>query len=54
MVNNQTDWVIVKVIAGYDNIYNIIDYIASGNSNYNTSCNHLLIITTLLLSLVYL
>ena len=37
MVNNQTPCVIVKVIADYDYIYNIInyDYIASGNSDYD-------------------
>ena len=37
MVNNQTHSVIVKVIAYYDYIYNVIDYdyIASGNGHYD-------------------
>jgi len=37
IVNNQTPCVIVKVIADYDYIYNVIDYdyIASGNDYYN-------------------
>ena len=36
MVNNQTSCVIVKVIAYYDYIKNVIDYeyIASGNGDY--------------------
>ena len=39
MVNNQTPGVILKVIADYDYIYNVIDYdydyIGSGNGDYN-------------------
>jgi len=37
MVINQTPWVIVKVIADYDYIYNVTDYdyIASGNDDYD-------------------
>jgi len=35
MVNNQTPCVILKVTADYDYIYNVIDYIAFGNANYN-------------------
>ena len=47
MVNNQTPCVIVKVIADYDYIYNVIDYdyIASGNYDYLKSCNRLHSIT---------
>ena len=49
MVNNQTPCVIVKVIADYDYIYNVIDYdyIASGNGDYDylRSCNRLQSIT---------
>ena len=45
MVNNQTPWVIVKVIADYYYIYNVTDYdyIAFGNGDYNylRSCNRL-------------
>ena len=43
MVNNQTPCVIMKVIADYDYIYNIInyDYIASGNDDYLRSCDRL-------------
>jgi len=46
-VNNQTPCVIVKVIADYDYIYNVIDYIASGNVDYDylKSCNALQSIT---------
>ena len=49
MVNNQTPCVIVKIIAVYDYIYNVIDYdwIASGNAycDYLKSCNRLKSIT---------
>jgi len=36
MVNNKTSYVIVKVIADYDYIYNVIDYdyLPSGNDDY--------------------
>jgi len=35
MVNNETAGIIMKVITGYDYIYNVInyDYIASGNGD---------------------
>ena len=48
MVNNQTPCVIVKVIADYDYICNVIyyDYTASGNGDYEISCNRLQSITT--------
>jgi len=53
MVNNQTHCVIVKVIADYDYIYNVIgyDYITSGNVYYNylKSCNRLQPVTPILL-----
>ena len=49
MGNNQTPCVIVKVIADYDYIYNVIDYdyIASRNGYYDClrSCNRLKSIT---------
>jgi len=43
MVNNEIPCVIVKVIVDYDYIYNVIDYIASGNCDYDylRSCNPL-------------
>ena len=49
MVNNQTAWVIVKINADYNYIYNVIDYeyIASGNDDYYylRSCHRLQLIT---------
>jgi len=35
MVNNKTPCVIMKVITDYNYIYNVIDYIASGNGDYD-------------------
>ena len=50
MVNDQIPCVIVKVIANYDYIYNVIndDYIVSGNGDYDylKLCNRLQSITT--------
>ena len=45
MANNQTPCVIVKAMADYDYIYNVYDYIASGNYDYLKSCNRLQLIT---------
>ena len=49
MVNNQTNYVTVNVIADYDYIYNVIDYdyIASRNGDYDylRACNRFQSIT---------